>query len=124
MLSARWTSFREEGEAGEEPEPERLVVEAVAHVPLEAPRQVLAPGQIDAEARAHEELAVVVATTRRAGDADEWPHVHHRHRRGRGHVRGGREVIERAELQVVDEHAVGALDFGPGEEGRGLDRPT
>src|SRR3954465_10849679 len=100
MLSARRTSFREEGQAGEQSEAEGLVVEGVAGVRLEAPRDVLAGGKLDAEAGAHEELAVVLAAARRTLHADEWPHVHHGDRRRRGDVRRRREVIQRADLQI------------------------
>src|SRR6478609_11106018 len=98
--NARWTSPREEREAGEEAEPERLVVEAVAGVRLEAPREVLAPGELDAESRAHEELAVVVAAARRTLDAEERPHVHDRQRRRGVEIRWGREMIQRTDLEI------------------------
>src|SRR6478752_3375947 len=112
-LNERWTSPREEREPGRETEPERLVVEAVAGIRLETPREVRAPGQLDTEARAREELAVVVATARRAGDADERPHVHDGQGRRGVEIRRRREVIERADLEVVDEHTVRILDLRP-----------
>src|SRR6476661_5543866 len=102
-LSAKWTSPREERESGEEPEPERFVVEAVAGIRLEAPREALAPGQLDAEAGAHEELAVISAAARCPLDAEERPHVHDGDG-GRGvEIRRWCEMIERAHLEVVDE---------------------